>query len=143
MFDFFYEVYQFGWLIFGTLVNCIVIITVLPLIVWVFVIPKIEKRMGKKLTFSRMYDFIFLGKYLMGSLEVGIDIGLMYLSWKIFKNKTFLKCRKDDALILAKYDVEHASNTELITGFICFLCMFLFLVAMFLMFLIPHLYPLH
>ena len=129
-----------GILIGAGLVEMVLGLILFPLVFWIFVVPGIESRIGKKLNFS--YSALPFGKYFCGYMELAFTITLMYLSLKIFKDK--LKIKFDHfALVNAKYDVSMAPRSELVISFLGFANMIFFLILMLLMFLIPIMYPPH
>ena len=128
-----------GVVLLSCLVSAITMLTLLPLIFWIFVVPKIEKRIGKELKFN--YSVLPFGKYLCGYIELAFTITLMYLNLRILRDNSKIKLHRL-ALVTAEYDVSSATQVELVLSFIVFVCMTLFVISLFLMFLIPILYPL-
>jgi len=131
-----------GIILFTGMANAIFMLTLLPLMFWIFVVPKIENRVGHKLKFHPQYEITPFGKYFVGPVELGCTIALMYLNFKIFNDTVKIKFDKTRALANANYDVKTASKIELIMSFVCFFCMILFITSLLLMFLIPIMFPL-
>ncbi len=109
---FFFFFNSIGFLVF--LINSLII---LPIIFNFFVIPNIEKRLGKKLEFSR---FIYWGKssiWFSAHLDIGHSIFAKYLIWKIWGKVRVGNPKVVYALYQLNYDIREASKFEIIMSF--------------------------
>ncbi len=112
---------------FSLLITMINLLPVLPFIFNHVIIPKIEKKIGKRLQFDPIYDSLFLwGNYFVRYLVVS-----MYIMIKI-SNFSFLKLKRN-ALEKANYRRELITNWEIFWSLITLLNAIVFWVSLLLL----------
>ena len=105
-------------------------VTVIPALFKFWLIPKIERRAGCKLSFSPVVDWYLFGRFFIGYMEVSYYIVIRYLGLKFKKNPNTIKINSNTALAKINYDVATAPKTEVIMSFIAwFNIVYFFLVG--------------
>jgi hypothetical protein len=106
-----------GLLVWIVGISCMLLITVYPMIFWLYVIPKIQKRLRKKMTYNpKFYCYPFLSKY-MAYTDIAFSIFLRFLKIKIFKNQDKYNFDIERPLGTISYDIRYASKLEIILSF--------------------------
>jgi hypothetical protein len=131
------DILFYGWTI--SVVNFIVI---LPLTFNLYIIPKIEQRIGKKLQFNAvMYKVQIFSKWFYPPLEIGLDIVIKYLIWKITGNlpgdRWGYNPKDPSPLRQVHYDISQAPCFEIIMGFVAVLDTLLFIFTLLVIWLQP------
>ena len=91
----------------------------MPFLFTFYIIPKIEKRLGKKLEFVMLnYNLLPGNKFLAGYFEISWCIVKKYLMWKL-KKSNFNEVRPSSkwSLWRSNYRIEDASRFEIFIGF--------------------------
>ena len=96
-----------------------IIAILMPFLFTFYIIPKIEKRLGKKLEFVMLnYNLLPGNKFLAGYFEISWCIVKKYLMWKL-KKSNFNEVRPSSkwALWRSNYRIEDASRFEIFISF--------------------------
>jgi hypothetical protein len=98
-----------------------IIVLFFPPIFNFIIIPRIEKKLGKKLQFPSIhYRIVPSNRYFAKSLDISLYIVIKYITYKITKNPD--ECRLLDksklALKYANYPITMASRFEIVMSFI-------------------------
>ena len=124
--------------------NCVVVLFIIgliyfliaaPIIFHLFIIPKIEKRLGKKLQYKQViYQWQVFAKWFVPVMDIGFFITILYLTWKITGKKKIEIWEKVTAnayaLAQTNYDIAEASYFEIFMSFLSVIYMFYFGVIM-------------
>lgn len=121
----------------------IIILIVYPILYNFFVIPKIEKRVGKKLEYGTPlyilcsnYFWIFGGKSLAKYLDLIPYIFIQYINWKFRVNR---KIDPWSCLFKVGYDIRKASKLEIVTTLLWYIYgLFLFILSLIVWYLMHH-----
>lgn len=92
-------------------------LTFFPITFWLFIIPKIQKRAGKKFLYNpKLYVYPILSKYL-AYIDVAWGISVKYVGVKYFGDQKKFKLDSRRPLETVTYDVTQASKFEVFFSF--------------------------
>lgn len=101
-----------------TILGVIYVLVISPIVFNYMIIPKIERKIGKKLEYHPLCDYVFLGKWMCRQLEIAMYIFNRMLAL-IFENDYGLpKYCNRFGLKKAGYTIKMASKCEIIMSFV-------------------------
>lgn len=113
----------------------------MPIIFNFFIIPKIEKKTGKKLEFAPYWNAFLFGNFIIGYAEIVEYIIIKYFALRFKKNPDAIRVNRKFALEKIKYDIRTASNFEIKMSFIAAINVLLAAFCLGMVFLMKHLGP--
>ena len=121
-----HAIYSFVQLVLA--VSITVSMLSMPFLFTFYIIPKIEKRVGKKLEFVMPNYYLLPGsKFVTGYFEISWCIIKKYLMWKLNKlNYNSIKPNSKWALWRSNYRIEGASRFEIFISFFALINIILF-----------------
>lgn len=120
-----------AWAFYISIFTMLNFIFIFPIIFHAFVIPKIEKRLGKKLNFKQViYKWQIFSSWFQPPVDIGMFISILYVTWKLTGEKVIKRWERDTtnayALAQTNYDISQASFLELLMSFLSYLNMLIF-----------------